>query len=377
MASVPGGLGRSLLILAIALALGACESDLPAGVQKTQEPLSEGSGVSPTPTPAPPVSAGSRLGAFQLVPGVSLGTARSEHTSNVVGSYLYVLGGLTGEETSPNLVERVALDGVERSAIASDGTLGPFSTVEHSRLTTPRFGHCSVVVGSYLYVLGGLDGDLVSLNTVERAVINTNGVLGSFAPDPEAALALPRYGATCQVVGKYLYVMGGGGERQNATERALIREDGTLGPFELVPEAQAASGRVFSSIQLLGGFVYLLGGDEEEKTERASFMTGGTLGSFTPQASASLTVQRGSATSHVIGSALYVLGGWSGMVEKTLERAPLSAGQLLGSFSPVVETALTGASMRHTSQVLGRYLYVIGGSDGQLPLKRVERARIE
>ncbi|MNX77634.1 hypothetical protein D3C86_1091840 [compost metagenome] len=72
-----------------------------------------------------------------------------------------------------------------------------------------------------------------------------------------------------------------------------------------------------------------------------------------------------------------MLGGWSGLVEKTLERAPLGPGQALGPFSPVAETALSGPSMRHTSHVLGRYLYVIGGSDGQLPLRRVERARIE
>ncbi|HEY9900183.1 MAG TPA: hypothetical protein V6D00_13495 [Pantanalinema sp.] len=375
---LPSTLGRAAIALAIALALGACETDLPAGVQTKPGVTPAGTDSGGSATQAPALPAGSRLGAFQVVPGVALGTARSEHTSQVVGAFLYVLGGLSGEETSSNLVERVALDGVERAAIASDGTLGPFSSVERSHLTTPRFGHCSVVVGSYLYVLGGLDGNFVSLNTVERAVINSNGVLGQFAPDPEATLVLPRYGAACQVVGKYLYVMGGGGDHQNATERAPIRDDGTLGPFELMPASQAASGRVFSSAHLLGTFVYLLGGDEEDRTERASFATDGALGSFAPQASASLTVQRGSATSHVIGNSLYVLGGWSGVVEKTLERASLGAGQALGAFSSVAETALSGPSMRHTSHIVGPYLYVIGGSDdGRRALRRVERALIE
>lgn len=365
---------RAAIALAIALALGACEAEGPAGAaRQTAAGPASGGEAGATATPAP----GSRLGAFEVVPGVALSVGRSEHTSHVLGSSLYVIGGLSGERTPSGMVSRAALDGVERAAIASDGSLGAFSPAERVRLTVPRFGHCSVVVGSYLYVLGGMDAGFASLNTVERAVINTNGVLGPFVAEPEASLAVPRYGAACQVIGDHLYVMGGDGDRQTTTERAFIRDDGTLGPFELVPAAQVGTGRVFAAAHLLGSFLYVLGGDEENRTERAVFSPGG-LGTFTPEASASLSEQRGSATSHVVGDSLYVLGGWSGLVEKTLERAAIGRDNGLGAFVPVTETTLSGPSMRHTSHVVGRTLYVIGGSDdGQRALKRVERAKIE
>lgn len=367
----PGPLARAAIALAIAASLGACEAAPSGGAPAAPSP-----GASPGGAAALP--AGSRLGAFSVVPGSALVTGRAEHTSHVVGSYLYVLGGLSGVETSPGVVERVALDGVERASVGSDGALGPFAEVERTRLTTPRFGHCSAVVGSYLYVLGGLDRDFVTLATVERAVINTNGVLGPFAPVPEASLTLPRYGATCLVVGKYLYVLGGGGERQNAAERAPILDDGTLGPFEPASAAQLAAGRVFASAHRIGDFVYLLGGDEEDRSERAPVGPDGTLGSFSLQGSASLTVQRGSATGLRLGDALYLIGGWSGRVERTLERAPVGASGALGPFSALAEPALSAPSMRHTSHVVGRSLYVIGGSeDGRRALRRVERSVIE
>jgi N-acetylneuraminic acid mutarotase len=85
----------------------------------------------------------------------------------------------------------------------------PFATVADVSLTTARRGHASVVIGNYLYIVGGF-GDS-PLNSIERAIIHADGSLGPFSPVPEVSLATARYGHTATVVGSYLYVIGGAG----------------------------------------------------------------------------------------------------------------------------------------------------------------------
>ncbi|HEX2690865.1 MAG TPA: hypothetical protein VHN14_29835, partial [Kofleriaceae bacterium] len=68
----------------------------------------------------------------------SLATARSAATALVVGGSLYVLGGADSGGV---------LGGIERAPINADGTIGSFDIVADTGLATARSGHTSVVVG--------------------------------------------------------------------------------------------------------------------------------------------------------------------------------------------------------------------------------------
>src|SRR5690606_14307 len=90
----------------------------------------------------------------------TLAIARSNATSAVVKGYLYVLGG--DSNGTP-------LSSIERAVINADGSLGTFSAVPVA-LVTPRASHQTMLAGDYLYVLGGY-GSSGSLASVERALI--------------------------------------------------------------------------------------------------------------------------------------------------------------------------------------------------------------
>lgn len=322
----------------------------------------------PTLTPSPPSTIESTLGPFALVPGVSLRSARAQHTSHVIGSYLYVIGGTGGAAS--------ALASIERATLTANGQVGNFATLTNTQLTRPRYGHTSVVIGSYLYVLGGWDDLQVSTNTVERAVINTNGAIGPFAVVDDVALQTPRYGAVAQVIGDTLYVIGGDGTTQTTAEKATIREDGTLGEFTTSPGNSTGAPRLFSmGVSTSQGF-YLIGGELETSTERAPLKPDGTLGAFSPIASAGLSEPRDFAAGIAIGSRYYVLGGLATQLEAGLLQAPLTANGSLGEFASS-SLALTRPSMGHTCHLIGKNLYVIGGQDDTLnAYARLEKASL-
>jgi hypothetical protein len=155
----------------------------------------------------------------------TLAVRRDNHTSTVVGHHLYIVGGVgrTG-----------ALNSVERAVINADGTLGRFAIVPGINLVTPRQAHTTVVIGDQLYVIGGFGNG--SLGSVEHATIASDGSLGPFTIISNVTLETARQGHSSVIVGNYLYVLGGlGMSGLNSVERAIIHADGSLAPFATVP----------------------------------------------------------------------------------------------------------------------------------------------
>jgi N-acetylneuraminic acid mutarotase len=302
-------------------------------------------------------------------------TARANHASAVIGNHLYVVGGKNSSST---------LSSVERAMIHADGTLGPFATVSGVNLVTARAFHTSVVIGDYLYVLGGNNSGF--LNSVERAAINPDGTLGNFSTVAGVSLVTAQGYHTSTVIGSYLYVVGGW-NNSDKVERAVINPDGTLGAFATVAGVRLVNGRYYHSSSVVGNYLYVMGGwdngGELSSVERAAINPDGTLGNFSTVAGVSLGTARGHHTSTVIGNHLYVVGGetaWSNSLLKSVERATINADGTLGNFSTVAGVSLVTARGHHTSEMVGNYLYILGGyglngSSGSY-VSSVERAAI-
>lgn len=323
--------------------------------------------ASPSPSPSPsasPTQASKQLGAFALA-GTSLTSRRTLHVCANTGQYLYAIGGYFG----PNPVQA----SVERAAI-SNGTLGMFEPAAGVGLVTPR-GQSSAFVGSkYVYVLGG-DCSSGILGNVERAAINSDGSLGNFAAVSDVNLVTPRRLAASAAIGGYVYLFGGTATTISATtptflssvERAKINADGTLGTFSLVPGVNLTANKAAATCTVIGKYVYLIGGQGMSgvvsTVERAPINDDGSIGQFSAIPNVRLVSTRNQHAAFVFESGLYVVGGFSGGTWlKTVERAPINADGTIGTFALSNRSLMTGRE-GHAVALIGDKAFVIGGSN--------------
>ena len=233
--------------------------------------------------------------------GSRLRQARWSHSTDVIGSWVYVVGGadLDGQTAS-----------VERAPILKGGDLGEFQFAG-ATLRTPRDCHASLIIGSWLYVLGG--DHQGSLDTIERAPIRAGGDLGSFQL-ASSRLATARDEHTATRLGNYVYVIGGirGPVQLDSIERAEVRSDGSLGPFSRYRYSLTA--RRYGHWALVhGDYLYVAGGLSDNGdaggVERARIGAGGELGPF-ERTGSSLRERRDSPIAIDLDGWLSVIAGW-------------------------------------------------------------------
>ena len=260
-----------------------------------------------------PILEGGELGAFRTV-GATLVTPRDCHASLIIGNWLYVFGG----------DRQGSLDTIERAPI-SGGDLGRFQMAS-IRLTTSRDEHTATRIGNYVYVIGGIRGP-VQLDSIERAEVRADGSLGPFTRYRNS-LTANRYGHWVVVNGGYLYVAGGLSDNGNAgaVERARIGANGELGPFERL-DAVLQERRDSPMALALDGWLYVIGGAREHamhlkmnSIEAAPFM-GAALGRFV--SAGSLREGRDYHTVTRVGNWIYVIAGekTNGGALSSVERA--------------------------------------------------------
>jgi N-acetylneuraminic acid mutarotase len=183
------------------------------------------------------------LGSFEIVER-SLPSARSGHTSVVIGNMLHVLGGLPS---------------VERAQIASSSLL-QFDPPEDSTATN-RSGAATAVFGDALCVLGGFNGSTFA--DVVCASISTDGLFGEFTHT--FSLAVPRARSASVVVGPWLYLFGGGHIYSGGPLTMfyddvvrIARHD--AGTFDEVHELARITARMGSVAVVVGSSVCVIGG---------------------------------------------------------------------------------------------------------------------
>lgn len=357
---------RRLGALGLALSLAACafpaqlppSAPVPAGPQPPAVPAEIGQVPG---KPAPPLW-------FEPY-GSGLATPRWSHTADVIGNWLYVVGGADTDGQ---------MDSVERAPILAGGELGAFRPAGTS-LRVRRDDHASLRVGDWLYVFGG--DQRGSLDSVERAPITAGGDLGAFEV-VDSHLQVARDEHTVTRIGRYVYVIGGirGPVQLNSVERAEVLADGRLGPFTRYGRTLTANRYAHWAV-VHGDKLYVVGGLSDNgdagQVERATILADGELGPF-ERIGSRLLEKRDSPIAIELNGWLYVIAGAQEQAMhiklSSIEAAPFE-GSGLGSF--VSAGALREGRDYHTVTRVGDWLYAIAGekTNGGA-IGSVERVRV-
>jgi hypothetical protein len=302
------------------------------------------------------------LGAFSPVDGVTLVTARADHTSAVIGNAIYVVGGSSNNG---------ALASIEQAQVHDDGSLGTFVTMP-STLGTARTAPTCALLGNFLYLIGGHDPEDRYPVQLERANINTGSSFDSFSDTPQPSFdGIPTESI---VIGPSLYVFGFG-----EIDRASIGDDGTPGPLSPIADTNLPPSFGGYAVAVVKDKVYLLGGlltsggisTSDAAVRQASISADGSVGQFSTLAGVALTNARWGGTAAVVGNAIYVIGGQgTPSVGDVIERSIIKPDGTLGPFTAIGSIAITGHAGSSTV-VSGHSLYVIiNNTSGQSTLER-------
>jgi len=187
-------------------------------------------------------------------PAPALPAGRFHHAAAVHGNAIYVTGGQGATNTSEAAVYMARVE---------NGRLSEWREV--GQMPRPRSHHASLVHDGQLYVIGGLDGNPAAgpalYTDVRRAPIREDGTLG---PWQLVSLMPFAYGTHSAFEhGGAMYVMGGVEDNFRFTDRvwrAPFRPDGRLGAWEeLKPGLPATRGHVHVT-PVINGRVYSVGG---------------------------------------------------------------------------------------------------------------------
>ena len=254
--------------------------------------------------------------------------------------------------------------------------LGPFqqryAQADNARtmpaaINSPSLRPTSFIVGDWLYLIG-LDG-------VFRATINADGTLSPFARTG-VSLATAGGGHASVVVGSSVYVIGGGNGTTflDRVECATINSDGSISNFAIVPGVGVTVPRGDSTAVIIGNSIDVIGGYDGTQSlatvERATINADGSISNFALVPGVSLATPLVGHTSVIIGRTLYVIGGFNRRADGTstpsreIQRADIAGDGTLSSFSVVAGVGLNTARAAHTTEILGSTLAVIGGIDG-------------
>jgi hypothetical protein len=287
-----------------------------------------------------------------------------------VNGVIYAIAGIDGKHF---------LTSSEFSAIHDDGTLAAWQA--GSELNEERGFFGVAAHHGFIYAVGGGNGPSGHhlLRSVERAAIRADGSLGPWQKETQL-LNFPRRCAKVVASNAYLYAIGGfGGTLFDSVERARFNADGSLGPWEIVadkltmPRYIHAEAEVNGRLYILGGHAEL-GGMGEAATEFTILNKNGDLSAWHGTAAMIQGRYGLAAASH--GDYLYALGGMSGATfYDVIEKNHVDADGALGVWH---DTSPLPAPLADLGVVVYRdWMYVIGGTSPKGYFNNVFFARID
>ncbi|MBI2833570.1 MAG: hypothetical protein HYX76_03980 [Acidobacteria bacterium] len=191
------------------------------------------------------------LGAWTATSAMT--TRRVEFAAVTNGTFVYALGGYGG---APYFH-----DTVDRAEINPDGSLGPWA-LDPFHMTTARYGFSAAIGGNHIYVFGGTDGTIY-LSSIESCEIMPDGSLGPW--QIVGSLPSARVNMAAVVVGGFVYIIGGFDTGPlSEVDRAEVRADGSLGAWETMTPMTIA--RHAHAGVAVGSNLYALSGYEPPMT---------------------------------------------------------------------------------------------------------------
>jgi hypothetical protein len=195
-------------------------------------------------------------------------------TLTSTSAFIYALGGndasaVTSNGKASNLTEVVynSLDGTT-GALAGAGwtTTAPLPDKRGFAAAISADAFNSIVPGEgMIYVFGGLDGAGNATSTVYSATLNADGSVpasGAGTWATTTALPEPLFGSSAVIFHGRIYVAGGNtanGSPTNKVYSSLILSDGTLAPWQSLPDLPASV--AYHQLVTSAGYLYVLGGD--------------------------------------------------------------------------------------------------------------------
>lgn len=272
-------------------------------------------------------------------------SARGQHMTVVVGSYIYVFGGRGLKPSST----------VERAPITKDGIIGSFEVVPE--LTLSCVGGACINTGAFVYVFGA-SGD------IWQSSIRGDSSLGKFKAIRNIHLIEPRFSPVITRIGNFVYVLGGtdGDEPAQIVERATLNSKGEIGPFSEVRGVTLATSSSSPALISTGKYLYFFSGNPDVPVEVATISRDGNLSSFTSDLSVKPVINRGATSVVKIDSVVYLIGGsnTTGTLA-SIERSIVNAEGRLGSFSVVPRLTLQTARHSNTCLVIKDQVVILGG----------------
>ncbi len=273
---------------------------------------------------------------------------RANHAAAALNGYVYVVGGAQGPSV---------LGDTSFAATIPNGSLTTRwgSWAAAPSFTTGRWGHATVAVNGYLYILAGVNSASALLNDVQFAPILPNGTLGAWA----ATTSLPfgRQLLTAVAHDGYLYVLGGNSSNSSVMY-AKLNADGTLGAWasttSLVP------GRFAHASTVANGRLYVYGGSTPASVllndvQFAPFNPDGTLGAWVT------TTSFANPRFYLSGAVGGGLAMYSNFLDD-VQYAAINADGTLGNFA--LTTAMPAQRAYHGTLAYNGSLYVAGGYRG-------------
>jgi hypothetical protein len=268
---------------------------------------------------------------------------------------IVVTGACSSAPAVSNTVAAVAADSVAWVA----GTPLPSGRDHHGTFITSRGNN------AWLWIVGGNDYKSVMADTW-RTRINADGSIGAW----EAGNALPAKRAGMGVATNERFVILSGGQdsalrKQTDVFVAAIRDDGTLG--EWIPGGSLPSPRFHHASLIDGQYLYVVGGLERASSTSTVFRGRiGANGTITQWDSLqALPHSRSHQAMFVHGRYMYMVGGLDGNPAgqntplADVIRAPIGPDGNLGAWEEI--SKMPHAYGTHASSVYGNAVWLFGG----------------
>lgn len=169
------------------------------------------------------------------IAGTSLNTGRYQFPLVHANGWLYAIG---GRDSGANPIQSV-----EKAQVNADGTLGSWATTQALPTNVSSSGASAFVANGYLYVMSCVpDGG--TQNTVYYARLNADGTVGTWTPSANTFATTPWYGFGVQWNGYFYFGRGYDGAYRTNVYRMQTSRQRVLADLDLVGSSARYSGGV-------------------------------------------------------------------------------------------------------------------------------------